>query len=235
MKNLHALCVAFPLLGALSISAADSKSEVDSAIKSLSGKGSYSWKSTTTVPESSRMRMGPTEGCIQPDGLARITMTMGENKTEAIVKGENSVILGQDGTWQKPSEMADAQGQGRGRAMFARNFRAPATQAAEILGFVKEIKKEGDAYSGDLTEDGAKQLMTFRRGSTGDGPSITDAKGTAKFWIKDGVLSKYETHVEGKISFNGNDREVNRTTTVELKDVGSTKVKVPEEALKKLS
>ena len=59
-------------------------------------------------------------------------------------------------------------------------------------------------------------------------------QGTAKFWVKDGVLSKYQTKVKGTVSFNGNDRDVDRTTTVEIKDIGSTKVTVPDEAQKKL-
>ena len=41
--------------------------------------------------------------------------------------------------------------------------------------------------------------------------------------------------MQGTISFNGNDVDIDRTTTVEIKDVGSTKVDVPEEANKKLS
>ena len=49
------------------------------------------------------------------------------------------------------------------------------------------------------------------------------------------MLAKYEFKVSGKISFNGNDRDVERTTTVETKDVGSTKVEVPEAAKKKLT
>jgi len=36
-------------------------------------------------------------------------------------------------------------------------------------------------------------------------------------------------------NFNGEDRDVDRTTTVEIKDVGTTKIDVPEAAKKKLS
>jgi hypothetical protein len=36
------------------------------------------------------------------------------------------------------------------------------------------------------------------------------------------------------VSFNGNDRDVDRTTTVEIKNVNSTKIEVPDEAKKKL-
>ena len=49
------------------------------------------------------------------------------------------------------------------------------------------------------------------------------------------MLSKYEYHVTGTRSFNGNEFNIDRTTTVEIKDVGSSKVDVPEEAKGKVS
>jgi hypothetical protein len=133
------------------------------------------------------------------------------------------------------SELENAEGPGRFRAMMARNFRAPAAQATEILAGVKDLKKEGDSFSGDLTEEGAKKLLSFRGRAGGEGPTVTNPKGSAKFWVKDGTLVKYEFHVTGTISFNGNDFDSDRDTTVEIKDVGATKVEVPEEAKKKLS
>lgn len=57
---------------------------------------------------------------------------------------------------------------------------------------------------------------------------------SVKFWVKDGVLAKYETSVKGSISFNGNERDLSRVTTVELKDVGSTKIELSDEAKKAL-
>jgi len=47
-------------------------------------------------------------------------------------------------------------------------------------------------------------------------------------------LSKYEYNVQGRMNVNNNDVDINRTTTVEIKDIGTTKVNVPEEARKKL-
>ncbi|MCI0535250.1 MAG: hypothetical protein L0Z50_08480, partial [Verrucomicrobiales bacterium] len=105
----------------------------------------------------------------------------------------------------------------------------------ELVGRVKELKKDGDAYSGDLTEEGAKALLSFGGRGGGGGANVSNAKGSAKFWVKDGVLSKYQYNVKGSVSFGGNDRDVDRTTTTEIKDVGSTKVEVPEDAKKKLS
>ena len=37
------------------------------------------------------------------------------------------------------------------------------------------------------------------------------------------------------MSFNGNDFPVDQTTTVEVKDVGTTKVEVPADAKKKMT
>jgi hypothetical protein len=120
--------------------------------------------------------------------------------------------------------------------MMARNFKAPAAQAAELAAGAKDLKKEGDAYVSDLTEDVAKGLLSLRgRAGGGEGPTVSGAKGSVKFWIKDAALSKYEFKVQGKVTFNENERDVDRTTTVEIKDVGTTKVEVPEEARKKLS
>jgi hypothetical protein len=96
----------------------------------------------------------------------------------------------------------------------------------------KDLTKEGDAYAGDLTEEGAKSLLRFGRG--GGGATVSNAKGSVKFWVKDGALAKYESKVKGTVSFDGNDREVDRTTTVEVKDIGTTKVEVPAGAKSKL-
>ena len=57
-----------------------------------------------------------------------------------------------------------------------------------------------------------------------------------KFWLKDGALSKYEFVVKGKI-VSGEDKketELSRTATVEIKDVGTATVSLPDEAKKKL-
>ena len=125
---------------------------------------------------------------------------------------------------------------GRFMAMRLKTMKAPAAEVEAMLANVKSLSKADDAYSGEMTEEGAKALMTFggRGGGGGNGPEISDAKGTVKFWVKDGMLSKYETHVTGTMSFNGNDMKRDTTTTVDIKDVGTTKVEVPEEAKKKI-
>ena len=219
---------------ATALIAADAKEEVTAAAKKLGEKANYSWKTTVVVPESAQFKPGPTEGKTEKDGITHIKMSFGDNTTEIAKKGDKAAFTNRDGEWQSLAEAEGQEGRGRFMVGMVRGLRAPAEQAAEIASGAKELKKDGDAIAGDLTEDAAKNLMRFRRGG-GEGPAISGAKGSAKFWVKDGVLSKYEFKVSGKMDFNGNEIDLDRTTTVEIKDVGTTKVEVPEGAKKKLS
>ena len=214
---------------------ADPKADVTAAAKKLGEKDNYGWTTTVTVPEGSRFRPGPTEGKTEKDGLIHLTMSFGDNKTQAVLKADKGAVTDPDGGWQSLADLDNAEGPGRFMGRLLRNFKAPASQAADLVADAKELKKEGDEYSGELTEDGAKNLLTFRRRAGGDGPNVTNPKGSVKFWVKDGVLTKYEFKVQGKVDFNGNDVDVDRTTTVEIKGVGTTKVDVAEEAKKKMS
>jgi hypothetical protein len=223
------------LLSALAatVFAADAKDEVTKAAKALAEKGNYSWKTTVAVPANSPFTPGPTEGKADKD-ITYITMSFRDNKTEAYVKGDKAAYTDQNGEWQSAAE-ANTEGGAGFMGRFIRNIKAPAVQAEEIAKQVKELKREGDAYSGDLTEEGAKTLMRFR-GRGGDAPEIKGAKGSAKFWVKDGVLSKFEYKVNGQTkNRNGDDMDIDRTTTTEIKEVGTTKLNVPEPVKKKLA
>ena len=164
-----------------------------------------------------------------------ITMRFGENETRAVIKGEKFAYTGPDGDWQSSADAEASEGPGRFMGGIFRNFKAPAAQVPEIVAAIKELKKDGDAYSGELTEEGAKSLMRFRGRAGGDGPEIKNSKGSAKFWVKDGLIAKYQFKVSGQMSFQGNDVDVDRTTTTEVKEVGTTKLEIPEAAKKKMS
>ena len=232
------------LLGALvlattSLLAADAepKAGVVAAAKKLAAQSNYSWKTTVTVPEGARWRPGPTEGMTEKDGYTFLSMERRDTKTEAVLKGGKGALKTDDG-WKSLTEAAQDDGGGfnmtRFTAMMLQEFKVPAAQAEDLVAKMKDAKLADGVYSGDLTDEGAKELLQFRRGGN-EGPEISGAKGSVKFWAKEGVLSKYEFKLQGKMSFNGNDTDVDRTTTVEIKDVGTTKVTVPEEAKKKAS
>ena len=215
------------------------KDEVKSAAKKLGEKSNYSWKATVESPAGGgggRFRPGPTEGKTEKDGFTVLSMVRGDNTIEAVLKGGKGAIKGPDG-WIGLAEAVEAGGQQNPAAFIARTlqrFKAPAAQAEDLVAKAKELKKSDDAYTGELTEEGVKELLTFGRPG-GNAPTPANAKGSVKFWIKDGVITKYQFQVQGTITFNNNDITIDRTTTVEVKDVGSTKVDVPEDAKKKMS
>jgi hypothetical protein len=230
-------------LVASSLIAADSSplDTVTNAAAALGNQANYSWHSASESPGGGGFGGGATDGKTEKDGYTWISMTRGDNTTEAAMKGTNAVIKTDNG-WQTVAEAtADNGGGGFNPMMFIartlQNYKTPAMQAADLAGQVKELKADTNGISGDLTDDGAKAMLSFRpRGGMGgsQGPDISNAKGSVTFWITDGQLVKYQTHIQGTISFNGNDRDIDRTTTVDIKDVGTTKLDVPDDAKKKL-
>jgi hypothetical protein len=167
------LCFATMTL-ATALFAADAKEEVTAAAKKLGEKANYSWKTTVVVPEGTQFRPGPTDGKTEKDGIIHVKSTFGENTTDIVKKGDKAAFTNRDGEWQTLAEVENQEGPARFRAGMVRNLRTPAEQAVEIAAGAKELKKDGDAIAGDLTEEAVKNLMRFRRGG-GDGPTISNA------------------------------------------------------------
>jgi hypothetical protein len=217
---------------------ADGKADATAAAEKLAGT-SYSWKTTTEAAGGGGGRGGgPQEGKTS-SGVTMTTITFGDNSIVSIRKGDKSVTKNQDGEWMTPEEMAAAgNGRGRGRGGAGAPM-LPAETVKDLISKSKDLKDADGGLSGELTEDGAKGALTFggrgrRGGGGGNNAGPTNAKGTLKVWIKDGAVSKYQIHVTGTVSRGGNDTDVDRTTTTEFSDIGSTKVEVPEAAAKKL-
>ena len=213
-----------------SLLAAESNSDaVKNAATSLGEKSNYSWKTTLDFGGDT---VGTIEGKTEKGGATFLGMSRGDAGMEAVLKGGKGVLKLEEG-WKLVSEVAADSSQSGAPRMVARmlqSFKAPAAEAEDLAGKTKELTLADGAYSGDLTEAGAKDLLRFG----GREVQVSGAKGSVKFWLKDGSLSKYEYSLQGNVSFNGNDRDVNRKNVVEIKDVGATKVTVPEEAAKKL-
>jgi len=226
MKTILALTV---LTSAASLLAADpsAKEEVTIAAKKLGEKNNYSWKTIIVVPPDAQFRPGPLEGKTEKDGISYIKMTFRDTPTEAFMKGTKAAVTTPEGEWRSLSEIESNEGSGMFVGRIIRSFKTPAVQAAELAAASRDLKKENDVYAGALTEEGAKTQFRFG--------TISDAKGSVKFWVKDGLLSKYEVKASAKVDFNGNVMDLERTTTVEIKDVDKTKIEVPEAAQKKLS
>ena len=227
--------VTFAAAATLLAAESSPKEAITGAAAKLAQQDNYSWKTTTEFGNFT----GVSDGKTQKDGLVGLSMKFGDNTTEAFVKDGKGAVKTGDQDWQSLAELAGAGGGGPGRGQFLlrrlQTFKAPAAEASDLAGKTKELKKDGEAYASDLTEAGAKELLAFGGRRGGNAPEPKNAKGSVKFWVKDGLLAKYELKLQGTVTFNGEDRDMDRTTTVEIKDVGTTKVDVPEAAKTKLS
>jgi hypothetical protein len=234
------------MAGSLFVANASPKDDVAAAAAKLAEGGNYSWKSTMDMGPNAQRTPGPTEGKIDKDGTTWLSMTFNDNTIEGAKMGDKVAVKGEDG-WQAGSEVSGGGGGGGGGfnpgTMMARrlqNLKAPAAEVQDLITKVTDIAKSGDAFTGQLTEEGAKALATMgfgrRGGGGGNRPSPTNLKGSVTIWIKDGVLSKYQTKVSGnRKNQDGDDTPFERTTTVEIRDIGATKVTLPEDAKKKLT
>src|SRR5947207_15400357 len=109
----HVLLSAVTLLAG-SLIAADSspKDDVLAAAKKLGGQANYSWKTTVVVPESAQFKPGPSEGQTEKDGFTHLTLSFGENTTEAIIKGDKAAVSNHEGGWQSAADLDNADGPG---------------------------------------------------------------------------------------------------------------------------
>lgn len=237
------LCGALVLLaGSLLAADGNPKDEVMNAAKKLADAANYSWKTTMDLGPNAQFTPGPTEGKTEKDGLTWMSMTFRDNPSEAVKKGDKIAVKTDEG-WESGADLTGQGGFSPGTFMARRmqNVQLPAAEVEDILSKVKAVTKEGDVYSAELTPEGAGSLLTRgfrgrRGGGGGQGPTTSNAKGSAKFWVKDGMLTKIETKVSGKRpNRDGEEMEIERTTTTEISNVGTTQLNVPDEAKKKLS
>jgi hypothetical protein len=216
------------------------KDDVKAAADALGNAANYTWQTTVDMGANSPFQMGPTDGKTEKGGFTTVSMSMMDNTSMAVLKGTNAAVQTQDG-WQTVAEATGGGGGGFNPGMFvarqAQNLKLPAVEAASLAGLAGDLKVDGDKITGDITTDGVKSLMSFggfgRRGG-GPPPDITNPKGTVTFWVADGKLTKYSFHVSGSMDRGGQPFDMDRTTTVTIKDVGTTKVEVPADAKKKL-
>jgi hypothetical protein len=244
MKNTVLAGLLF-VAAAASAQAFDDKDDIRAAAKKLADAPNYSWTSTTKNnaetpgPGAGRGGPGAMEGKTEKDGVTWFSMKMGENTFETAMKGEKYAMKFKD-TWMGSAD-APAGGQ-PGRpdpSMFAtrlmKNLRPVAQNVTEAIDKLKEIKSEGGGvYSGEFTPEGAKDQLAPKGGQGNTPPAVSDAKGSVKIWVKDGTIVKIESTLQGKVTMGTREIAMDRTVTTEIKDIGSTKIELPDEAKKKL-
>lgn len=206
---------------------------VQAAVKKLGELESYSWTATPrSEPGSAVWRQSPTEGSAEKTNYTFLKFTLGDNEIEIAFKGSKSAIK-RENTWESSTELT---GDSAWIAQRLQAYKAPAAEAAQLLASSGPLKLTNGVYHAELSGDGAKELMVYgRRGATGETLPV-GARGTVKFRIQDGLLTRYEFNLQGTLKTTGEEEQVtvNRTTIVEIKNVNQARAEVPEPARRKL-
>lgn len=226
MKTLILSCLG-AALAATTLAQAGPADDVKAAATNLLAQPNYSW-TTTLELANSQFTPGPTDGQTEKGGYTVITRHFNDQAFAMVLKGDKRVLETEDG-WMTAQEL-EQQG-GRGSFMARMKITLPAEEAADLAGQAQSLTAADGVISGDLTTAGAADHLTFGRRGNG-APPPKNAKGSVKFWLHDGHLVKYQYHVQGTVTFgqSGEERDVDITSTTEIKNVGSTKVDVPAEA-----
>ena len=246
MKTLLAV---LPLACAVTAVHAGPTDDLAAAARKLADAPNYSWTVTTEFANS-QFPVVPAEGVTEKDGYTVVTTSFNGNTRQTVRKGEQVVMQNRDGEWMTMEELrqqfAGGGGGGGGRGggrggfgMFGGNARDFAKDVANLAGKLKDVKVADGVISGSLESADAVELLTFGRGRAGGGgatpPAAKNASANVKVWLKNGAVEKYVVNVKGTVTTpNGDERDIDLTTTTEIKNVGSTKVTVPEGAKKKL-
>jgi hypothetical protein len=213
--------------------AANPAADLTAAAEKLAAATSYAWSQTSSFGGNFGDRT--TTGKKGSGGFLLVTMP-GRDQEFQVLSRKGKAAMQRDGAWVVPNPDGEEQGPGRWIARMVQNLREPAAEAKELVAKVTELKNEGGTFSGKFSEEVAKELMSFRgfgrRGGGGGGtpPEVTGAGGTVTFTVADGVLTGYQTTLTGRMDFNGESRDIIRTTKVEFTGVGATSFDIPEAA-----
>jgi len=219
--------------------AGEPKDDIRAAARSLAGKANYTWTSET---EGLPFPMSPLEGKTEKDGFAIVSQDMNGDRLTAVLKGTNGAVKLAAG-WKTAAELPEPGFGGGGppdfSAMMGRRLlgaKVPAHELVDLVDKVKEVKLVKGRLEGDLTEEGALALMPFGRGRPGaGGPGAPKIKATLRVWLKDGELQRYELATDMTMQTPMGEMNMSPTTTVRVKEVGTTKVEAPAEAKQKLA
>ncbi len=233
------------LAATASLRAAPADQAVVAAMKIVDTRN-YSW--TCYVPSTGRALV-VREGKANKDGFSMVTFVdpqspmmrqiarLNDGTVIAFFRGEGNFVFQTSDGWKTGEELPPLGLRRRGAkggADYWLSVPSPHEELEIIVGSYQDMKLVDGALQGSLSDDGARQLL-----GSSKTPAVT-ATGSFKLWVEDGVLTKYLVDLTGTIMTGapGADAEstpLRRLMLTEIKDVGKTKLDVPDEVRRKLS
>ncbi len=211
--------------------------ELAKATKKASEMESYSFKTDTKIDGKGGKGLAPAavEGRFQKDQPASFKL----QGTEAFRK--TGVLVVKEGeAWKRLDRKKGEKPQkGQVSLLVLGSVKLPHEELADFeKNFEKSekaVEGETTVYTGPLTADAARTLASSGDKAAGKGRASLAYTGSARVWVnKDGAIAKYELTLKGKGTVKDKEVEVGITRTVELTEIGTTKVEVPEGAKKAL-
>ncbi len=231
----YSLILAIGLLAAGSVLAdTNNAANVGGAVAKLGAAPNYSWTVTVQLPNAP-FTPSPVNGSTERGGYSIVSQAFNGDTMQAVFKGDKIAVKGED-DWQS---IGDADDQTAMMAGWLVNAGTPAAEAAKLLKDAGDLTNgDNGVIGGNLTSAGATAMLTppARTGTTAPPPK--NAKGSVKFWLNpDGTLAKFESHLDAQMSFGPDQQEqdVEVIRTVAVHDVGTTKVTVPDGAIKAMT
>src|SRR5204863_7543038 len=136
---------------------------------------------------------------------------------EVYLKGTNGAAKALEG-WMTLDEIAQTSGTAAAVVRFLRSYKTPAVQSTELAAHTKDSKEEDGVLVAELDERGFRDLLLLgvRQRDGQEAPKIEGAKGSAKCWSENGLITKYEINAQGKVIMGDRNLEVDRTMTVKI-------------------
>jgi hypothetical protein len=232
MKRFLLCCALTVFAGSVVAAEPDLKEEVLSAAKALSDSDNYSWTLTSETQRGDNSFQLETEGKTEKEGFTQLTITRDDNAIEIVLKGDKGAIE-TDAGWKSLAELSsdtNAENQSRFVVRMAQNFRTPAEVLEQALAEVEKVEKTGDEYVCELSAEGVKNLLSFRpRSEPVGGIQVGNGRGTFRVTVKDGAIEKFKYEVSGTVTFQDQTGQLKRITEVQLKDIGTTKLSIPDD------
>jgi hypothetical protein len=215
--------------------------DLKAAIHKLTQGGNYSWTVATSNEgeTAERYSVGPLDGKTDKEGLTWIR-TRETPPIEIVLKGQKMAVRMDEG-WALENELASgAKVRGHANLSLLKNLKThnrPAAQAAALLKHAKDLKEGTPGYFVSPLDDAGIKEFLHQSLRTKGTPEIDPLGGSVAFWIRDGVLLRYELTLRGTVTYPApaaSSWTADLKTTVEVSGVGATTVDVPDEARKKL-
>ena len=227
----------FLILKALIISYSSLPSSVvadenSSVQKGFALQSSYAWSAKITSDENSRAVT--VDGKSEKNGFSALTVRFGDRNIEGYMLGDHAFVTSPDRKWTDIPEMKPGESPTIFMDRMIRAMKLPAAEIAELTRRSTNLREENGVSTADLDEEAAKDVLQRSGGRAAKDERPSQAKGDLKVWTTNGIVSKYQYTLSGKQPRDGQEVDVARTVTVEITDVGTTTVAVPERIKEKL-